>query len=336
MVNTFKAHGILAYINLGISIVINIGFWVLLKGGRYGFLRETAFFWKYGMVLLYESFLFWCIAFYLYCKRGPFYWAGKVVRDGKGMMVKAIMGRDGIFNEGERAWLLFMRMLARGMTEDEKGLYVLKGTSALMLGYGLPRCSRALVFDAWGTDLAVAETIRAVSLRMGIAADVVAVKKDKRKEKRYMVYFHGGENRPLMVRVFFRGRDALWATDVRMAGGVRSYALPYLIREKAELFCNRERGRDIVDLAFLVHYYPEGMDDRTIRCGYERIRALGLKRLREDVASDGAVGRYDERRVVFSLERDFRRIAGKIETAGEGYDITPEKMEFAGGGVHGI
>ena len=141
---------------------------------------------------------------------------------------------------------------------------VLKGGTALYLGYGLNRFSEDLDFDS-GKKLNLLNKIKA-SAPHGIVIDEINVKKDTDTVSRYIVNYHirdTGVKDALKMEISYRTPAS--DEQITVKDGIRFSSVERIIDNKLHATYDgdniRTKGRDLFDLHFLASHYAEYFDD---------------------------------------------------------------------------
>ncbi|WP_233119242.1 nucleotidyl transferase AbiEii/AbiGii toxin family protein [Aggregatibacter actinomycetemcomitans] len=137
---------------------------------------------------------------------------------------------------------------------------VLKGGTALYLGYGLNRFSEDLDFDS-SKKLNLLNKIKA-SAPHGIVIDDINVKKDTDTVSRYIVNYHirdTGVKDALKMEISYRTPAS--DDQITVKDGIRFSSVERIIDNKLHAAYygdnTRTKGRDLFDLHFLAKQYPE-------------------------------------------------------------------------------
>ncbi|OOH87236.1 hypothetical protein BMT54_10160 [Pasteurellaceae bacterium 15-036681] len=137
---------------------------------------------------------------------------------------------------------------------------VLKGGTALYLGYGLNRFSEDLDFDS-SKKLNLLNKIKS-SAPHGIIIDDINVKKDTDTVSRYIVNYHirdTGVKDALKIEISYRTPTP--DEQVTVKDGIRFSSIDRIIDNKLNAAYDgdntRTKGRDLFDLHFLASQYPE-------------------------------------------------------------------------------
>ena len=140
---------------------------------------------------------------------------------------------------------------------------VLKGGTALYLGYGLNRFSEDLDFDS-AKKLNLANKISSAA-QDDIVIDNLNIKKDTDIVSRYIVNYHicdTGIEDKLKIEISYRTPTS--EEDVIIKDGIRFSSLERIIDNKLNAAYDgdhtRTKGRDLFDLHFLACQYPDSFD----------------------------------------------------------------------------
>lgn len=140
---------------------------------------------------------------------------------------------------------------------------VLKGGTALYLGYGLNRFSEDLDFDS-GKKLNLLNKIKA-SAPHGIVIDDINVKKDTDTVSRYIVNYHirdTGVKDALKMEISYRTPAS--DEQITVKDGIRFSSVERIIDNKLHAAYDgdntRTKGRDLFDLHFLASHYAKHFD----------------------------------------------------------------------------
>lgn len=170
-------------------------------------------------------------------------------------------------------------------------LLVLKGGTALYLGYGLNRFSEDLDFDS-SKKLNLLNKIRS-SAPHGIVIDDINVKKDTDTVSRYIVNYHVTNtdiDDSLKIEISYRTPAP--AEQITIKDGVRFSSVERIIDNKLHAAYDgdniRTKGRDLFDLHFLARQYPEHFDlDLATRLqGFAQDPDKLVSLYREDIEED--------------------------------------------------
>ena len=168
---------------------------------------------------------------------------------------------------------------------------VLKGGTALYLGYGLNRFSEDLDFDS-SKKLNLLNRIRSSSPH-GIVIDDINVKKDTDIVSRYIVNYHvtnTGIDDSLKIEISYR--TPVPTEQITVKDGVRFSSVERIIDNKLHAAYDgantRTKGRDLFDLHFLVSQYSEhfnlALATRLLGFAQDQDKLVSL--YREDIEED--------------------------------------------------
>lgn len=140
---------------------------------------------------------------------------------------------------------------------------VLKGGSALYLGYGLNRFSEDLDFDSL-KKLNLLNKIKS-SAPPDIAIDDIQIKKDTDTVSRYIVHYHiQGTNIKDFLKLEVSYRTPVNDEQVVIKDGIRLLSIERIIDNKLKAAYDgesvRTKTRDLFDLHFLASKYSEHFD----------------------------------------------------------------------------
>ena len=168
---------------------------------------------------------------------------------------------------------------------------VLKGGTALYLGYGLNRFSEDLDFDS-GKKLNLLNKIKA-SAPHGIVIDEINVKKDTDTVSRYIVNYHirdTGVKDALKMEISYRIPAS--NEQITVKDGIRFSSVERIIDNKLHAAYDgdntRTKGRDLFDLHFLASHYAEHFDDELAARlkGFSQDPDKLVSLYREDIEAD--------------------------------------------------
>lgn len=128
--------------------------------------------------------------------------------------------------------------------------FILKGGTALMTCYGLDRFSEDIDLD--GTKKTIGSIVDDFCRKKEYSYRIA---KDTDTVKRYMINY-GNEGRPLKVEVSFRKR-VIDPNEVDKIQGINVYKINSLCAMKANAYINRDKIRDLYDLAFICNNFWE-------------------------------------------------------------------------------
>lgn len=162
-----------------------------------------------------------------------------------------------ILSEQETYHEKLMRVIVKNLVDTPM---VLKGGTALYLGYGLNRFSENLDFDCCKKINLLSKVKSAIP--NGIILNDIHIKKDTDSVGRYMVRYAAKDNKEeqtLKLEVSYR--DAPKESEVNVIDGMRIAKVKRIIDNKL-CACfdgehTRTKARDLFDLHFLAKHYEE-------------------------------------------------------------------------------
>lgn len=163
-------------------------------------------------------------------------------------------------NEREKFHEKLMESILKNLSDTP---LVLKGGSALYLGYGLNRFSEDLDFDSL-KKLNLINKIKS-SVPPDIVIDDIHIKKDTDTLSRYIVNYHiQGTNIEDVLKLEVSYRTPVNEEQVVIKDGIRLLSIERIIDNKLKAAYDgeniRSRARDLFDLHFLASKYSEHFD----------------------------------------------------------------------------
>ena len=151
----------------------------------------------------------------------------------------------------EKKHIEFMAEIARSLVGAPM---VLKGGAALILAYGLDRYSDDLDFDS-SVSLNLDKKIKSSAKNQNITVNSIVLKKDTETTKRYIVTYQSKEGKArLKIETSFRDAE-IEIDTVTIIDGIKTYKAGMLVGQKLHASENRDKVRDLYDIAFLVNNY---------------------------------------------------------------------------------
>lgn len=153
----------------------------------------------------------------------------------------------------EQKHTAFMKSVARELANTPA---VLKGGTALMLGYGLNRFSEDLDFDNTKA-LNLDKKIRDAADKSDIQIESIKLKKDTDTTKRYIVSYESelGAGR-LKIETSLRAKD-IAENQTTIINGIKTYNIENIVSQKLDALEGRTKVRDLYDINFLAGKYPD-------------------------------------------------------------------------------
>lgn len=207
--------------------------------------------------------------------------------------------------------LTLMRRIAQAVTVNTGDNFVLKGGTALLLGYGLPRFSSDLDFDGRRTTTDLTRSIESGAQAAAVAPQTLTARKDTPTTKRYMLHYTGSATTaPLRLKIeaSFRRANDISEDEVTVINGIRMYTIERLAPLKVDAFLDRTLGRDVFDTAFLLARYPHAIPDEQLVSIDTKLAELGEDGLLELMADDEILQAHDLDRVTLEMVDAVRRL----------------------------
>ena len=205
------------------------------------------------------------------------------------------------FTPEQQRHVQLMRGIARSITASTRDNFVLKGGTALLLAYGLPRYSEDLDFDGKRSSVDLTAGIHAGAQQVGVTVDQLTTKKNTATTRRHMLHHGGDTAAPLKIEVSYRQSEDIDEADVTTVDGIRVYKLEKLAELKVAAMVNRTAARDIFDVAFLLDRYPAAISDASLREVEGLIDRLGLDDLEAIMRHDRILQSHDLAHVAVAL-----------------------------------
>ncbi|OOF38505.1 hypothetical protein BKK49_09600 [Rodentibacter rarus] len=219
-----------------------------------------------------------------------------------------------ILTERDKQHERLMRAVLHNLVETP---LVLKGGTALYLGYGLNRFSEDLDFDS-DKKLNLVNRIKS-SAPHGIVIDDVNVKKDTDTVSRYMMNYHirdTGHKDSLKIEISYRNPPPTEQISVR--SGIRVASIERITDNKLSAAFDgentRTKGRDLFDLHFIAKNYGDTLSLPIL----ERLKAFSqdpdklVSAYSEDIKADPLLNKIMDADTI-SLE--LNEIAERLHTS---------------------
>lgn len=132
--------------------------------------------------------------------------------------------------------------------------FILKGGTALMTCYNLDRFSEDIDMD--GKKGNIEKLVDSFCKQNDYTYRVA---KNTDTVKRYMINY-GNENRPLKLEISFRDKDQ-YLNKITKINNITVYDIETLCSMKASAYNNRDKLRDLYDLAFICNNYWDRLSD---------------------------------------------------------------------------
>lgn len=229
------------------------------------------------------------------------------------------------FTPEQRVRIDLMRRLAQQVTADTGDNFVLKGGTALLLAYGLPRYSTDLDFDGKRLTTDISPSIEHGLEIAGIKTASLRLRKNTDTTRRYMLHYAGSEYSPLKIEISYRQAASIHEADVTVADGIRVYKLDHLARLKVDAFTDRLNARDIYDVAFLLTNHPDALATDTLTQILDTADQVGIDQLSQIMQADEILRDYDVDRTVLDLIEAATRLSAQHGGDGGGTGIHPKR-----------
>lgn len=169
--------------------------------------------------------------------------------------------------DAQQEHVKFMNLILRELQDRPM---ILKGGTALMLGYGLDRFSEDIDLDAKKSFSLESSIKKACDRSADFKLLDIKIRKDTETVKRYMV---GYECKTGIERLKIESslRDNANTDNAKIVNGIRIYDVNTLIDLKLDAAFGRSKARDLYDLNFLVNTQGQAFTDKQIN----RLEALG-------------------------------------------------------------
>ena len=169
--------------------------------------------------------------------------------------------------DAQQEHVKFMSLILRELQDRPM---ILKGGTALMLGYGLDRFSEDIDLDAKKSFSLESSIKKACDRSADFKLLDIKIRKDTETVKRYMV---GYECKTGIERLKIESslRDNANTDNAKIVNGIRIYDVNTLIDLKLDAAFGRAKARDLYDLNFLVNTQGQAFTDKQIN----RLEALG-------------------------------------------------------------
>lgn len=197
--------------------------------------------------------------------------------------------------------IALMRAVAQGITAEHGDAFVLKGGTALLLAYGLPRYSVDLDLDAQRRGPQLEGTIRRAAEAAGTPIESLNLRKSTETTLRYLLHYGGSAFDPLKIEISYRAAGRIRPQDTTVVDGIRVYAVGRLAELKGRAFVDRTYARDVFDIAFLVKHHPDAIGADLLDAIEETIAARDADHLAVILGDGHVVDPDDAEGVVLEL-----------------------------------
>jgi predicted nucleotidyltransferase component of viral defense system len=215
-----------------------------------------------------------------------------------------ITARDDMALSGaQRQRIALMRKISQEITAHTKDNFVLKGGTALLLGYNLDRYSTDLDFDGKNSGVDILKHIKSASSGLGMKVLGINTKKDTQTVQRYMIHYEEAPFDPLGIDISFRNSYGINEKEVAVIDGIRMYTIEKLAELKVQAFITRTKPRDIYDVSFLLEKYPQAITKGSLNLINTKISNFGIDSFLRILDEDKDVlVNHDKETVILKLE----------------------------------
>jgi len=205
--------------------------------------------------------------------------------------------------------ILLMYDIAKKISADNKNGLLLKGGTALLFCYGLPRYSTDLDYDGFNYNFDITDDIKSVINSNGLKLDRINVKKDTDTVKRFMIHYKEAENNPIKLEISFRNIDDADLVNAKRAriNDINTYNIRYLASDKIDTFLKRTAARDIFDASFLIQHYPDSLNKELIEKCKSKLTTLGLDQMENIIKNDEVIKNFDCDDILVNFENNINK-----------------------------
>jgi predicted nucleotidyltransferase component of viral defense system len=204
---------------------------------------------------------------------------------------------------------VLMENIARDISDNKKAGLVLKGGTALLLCYKLPRFSTDLDYDGISYDNDILKNIENGVKKSGLTVGEIITKKDTGTVKRFMLHCREYPFDPLKIEISFRNMDYLLNNKDCLAAvnGITVYTINRLAALKTKAFVNRTTARDVFDFAFLLKEYPDAVSSELIKSGYDKFKSAGMDFYENLMQTDKITQKFDCETILLKLNEQLEQ-----------------------------
>jgi len=218
--------------------------------------------------------------------------------------------RDTLFFDDEKIKrILLMYDIAKKISSNNRNDLLLKGGTALLFCYGLPRYSTDLDYDGFNYNLDIIDSIKSVFNSKNLELDRINIKKDTDTVKRFMIHYKEAENNPIKLEISFRNSDDIDYVKDKcvMINDINTYNIKYLAAGKIDAFLKRTAARDIFDASFLLKNYPESLNkDLIVKCK-SKLTSIGLDQMENIIKNDEIINNFDCDDILVNFENNINK-----------------------------
>jgi len=212
--------------------------------------------------------------------------------------------------------ILLMYDIAKIISNKNKNDLLLKGGTALLFCYGLPRYSTDLDYDGFNYNVDIINDIKSVFKTNNLELENINTKKDTDTTKRFMIHYKEAKNKPLKLEISFRNIDNI--DNIKnyfvQINGINTYNIKYLSFSKINAFIERTAARDIFDTSFILQNFPESVNKDLIEKCDKKIKSFGLNHLENKFKSDEILNNFDCDTILIDLENNVKKCLSKYNS----------------------
>lgn len=196
------------------------------------------------------------------------------------------------FSPEQELHIHLMRHIAQEVTGDTHSNFVLKGGTALLLAYGLPRFSEDLDFDGRLWHLDPAERIHRGASRAGIPLSHMKRMVSTETKRKHRISYPGVRSGSLKLEFSYRQATEIQADAVTLIDGIQVYTIDKLAEQKIRTLHERTKPRDIFDVSFITQQYPDAISDHDLLRLHDYITERGMNWLEEQMLEDPILSQH--------------------------------------------
>jgi predicted nucleotidyltransferase component of viral defense system len=213
------------------------------------------------------------------------------------------------FDKEKTKRILLMYDIAKKISIDNKNKLVLKGGTALLFCYGLPRYSTDLDYDGFNYNLEIMDGIKYVFNSKGLELDKINIKKDTDTVKRFMIHYKEAENNPIKLEISYRNIDDVEHISNKCVriNDINTYNIKYLAENKIDTFLKRTAARDVFDASFLLQHYPDSIGKELIEKCKNKLSGTGLDQMENIIKNDEIIKKFDCESILVNFENNINK-----------------------------
>lgn len=196
------------------------------------------------------------------------------------------------FSPEQELHIYLMRHIAQEVTGDTHSNFVLKGGTALLLAYGLPRFSEDLDFDGRLWHLDPTERIHRGASRAGIPLSHMKRMVSTETKRKHRINYPSGRSGSLKLEFSYRQANEIQPDTVTLIDGIKVYTIDKLAEQKIRALHERTKPRDIFDVSFITQQYPDAISDHDLLRLHDYITERGMNWLEEQMLEDPILSQH--------------------------------------------